>query len=168
MNKKLFWLVLIALIVVGGFLYLKGVGEDTWVCQGGAWVRHGNPRAPMPDTVCPGSVATSTEKTGLANPASAFCEQSGGALIIEEGGTGGQVGICYFPESKQCEEWSMYRNECPLGGVSVKGIKAPAARYCAITGGKLVGEICQLPENKQCNVDEYYAGNCPAGGTNGH
>lgn len=27
-------------------------GEDDWMCQNGAWVKHGNPSAPMPSEPC--------------------------------------------------------------------------------------------------------------------
>jgi len=30
------------------FLRLAGGPEDTWICSGGQWVKHGAPSAPMP------------------------------------------------------------------------------------------------------------------------
>ena len=30
----------------------------------------------------------------------------------------------------------MFRGECPVGGLRVTGYITPAARYCAITGGR--------------------------------
>jgi len=35
-----------------GFVFLRG-NEDTWVCSDGAWVKHGNPAAEMPNIPCP-------------------------------------------------------------------------------------------------------------------
>lgn len=47
-------LVLVVIAVVGvavGLLLLRG-NEDTWICQNGAWVRHGNPFEGPPNTPC--------------------------------------------------------------------------------------------------------------------
>ncbi|HTZ89272.1 MAG TPA: DUF333 domain-containing protein [Alloacidobacterium sp.] len=52
------------------------------------------------------------QKAGLPNPASVNCTKHGGTLKIETGKDGGQVGICTFPNGKQCEEWAFMRNEC--------------------------------------------------------
>lgn len=65
--------------------------------------------------------------TQLANPASQYCINNGGILGIERGAQGGEVGICRFPGNRQCEEWAMFRGECPLGGLPVPlGAARPA------------------------------------------
>lgn len=56
------------------------------------------------------------QKTGMPNPASVNCVKHGGTLKIETGKDGGQVGICTFPNGKQCEEWAFMRNECSPDG----------------------------------------------------
>jgi len=54
-NKKLS----ISLIVIGIAIILfiatrfMSGPEDTWLCQSGQWVKHGNPSAAMPITLCP-------------------------------------------------------------------------------------------------------------------
>lgn len=49
-------------------------------------------------------------QTGLANPASVNCINQGGKLdIVTEASSGGQIGICHFPDGKSCEEWSYFR-----------------------------------------------------------
>jgi len=60
-----------------------------------------------------------TDIDGLANPASAYCEEQGGKLeIISEepenapGGGGGQVGMCTLPNGNVCEEWAFFKGEC--------------------------------------------------------
>jgi uncharacterized protein len=121
---------------------------------------------------CTGLKVEPTPATGLANPASVNCTEKGGALAIETGPDGGQYGVCTFPADKQCEEWSMMRGGCPVGGVDVKGYTTDAARYCAITGGAYaatakVGSAdeqgtCTLSGGKQCDAGEYYAGKCRA------
>jgi copper homeostasis protein (lipoprotein) len=53
-----------------------------------------------------------SQKAGMPNPASVNCTKRGGTLKIETGKDGGQVGICTFPNGKQCEEWALMRNQC--------------------------------------------------------
>jgi putative hemolysin len=72
----------------------------------------------------------------LANPASVRCVDRGGTLRIERRPDGGQFGVCVVTDNYQCEEWAMFRGECPVGGLRVTGYLTPAARYCAITGGR--------------------------------
>jgi len=55
------------------------------------------------------------ENVGLPNPASVYCEENGGILEIREDDSGGQVGICVFPDGSECEEWAFYREECQKG-----------------------------------------------------
>ena len=45
---------LMALIILG-IRFLSG-DEDTWICQNGAWVKHGNPNAEMPSVPCEKSI----------------------------------------------------------------------------------------------------------------
>lgn len=49
--------------------------------------------------------------TGLANPASEYCEEQGGTVDIRDE-EDGQVGYCVFDDGSECEEWSYYRGEC--------------------------------------------------------
>ena len=44
----------------------------------------------------------------LANPASAFCAQSGGKPEIRTGPRG-QYGVCRLPHGRVVEEWNYYR-----------------------------------------------------------
>ena len=55
-------------------------------------------------------------ESGLANPASVYCEENGGELEIREDESGGQVGYCIFPDGSECEEWAYYRGEYQPGG----------------------------------------------------
>jgi uncharacterized membrane protein len=43
-------LVIALLLAVFGIRLLSG--EDDWICKNSAWVKHGNPSAPMPATPC--------------------------------------------------------------------------------------------------------------------
>lgn len=106
----------------------------------------------------------------LANPASVNCTQQGGTLKIERRPDGGQFGVCVFTDNYQCEEWALFRGECPKTGLRVTGYVTPAGRYCAITGGRysVVSApgatpeqgTCSLPNGKSCEAGAYYAGTC--------
>src|SRR5262245_36700020 len=87
-----------------------------------------------------------------ANPASQHCVEQGGTLTIERGPGGGQYGVCGFSDNRQCEEWALLRGECPKGGIRVTGYATPAARYCAITGGRytVVAESGTADEKGSC------------------
>lgn len=119
---KLLGVVIAMFAVVGATLlmirFLTG-SEDTWLCRDGQWVRHGNPIAPMPTSGC-GEAVTKNENVGMANPASVNCAENGGTVEMKTDESGGQYGMCVFPDGKQCEEWAMFRGECPVGGEEPK------------------------------------------------
>ncbi len=107
---------------------------------------------------------------GIANPASENCVKQGGELSIQKSGSGGEYGICMFEDNRQCEEWAMFRGDCPVGGIKITGYITPAAVYCAISGGdyEVTGESntdneqgkCTFKNGKSCDVWEYYNGKC--------
>lgn len=101
-------------------------------------------------------------QTQLANPASQSCAARGGTLQIEKRPDGGQFGVCVFVDNYQCEEWALFRGECPAGGLRVTGYLTPASRYCAIAGGRFEAarNDCLLPGGKRCDVEAYWAGSC--------
>ncbi len=98
----------------------------------------------------------------LANPASKNCIEKGGKLQIAKRGDGGEYGICYFEDNKQCEEWALMRGQCPVGGVKVTGYMTQEGVYCAITGGTPEDQEtqCKLPSGKVCEAQKYYDGTC--------
>jgi len=76
-------------------------------------------------------------------PASVACVQSGGALEIKKDATGGEYGMCNFPNGTSCEEWALFRGEgCKAGvapAVTTAGpdsIAHPASVACGKAGGK--------------------------------
>jgi putative hemolysin len=117
-----------------------------------------------------GNGLAQTAPPQLANPASQNCVKQGGALKIERHPDGGQYGVCVFTDNYQCEEWAMFRGQCPVGGLRVTGYVTPAARYCAITGGRYAVVAnsgasdeqgrCALPDGKSCDAVGYYDGKC--------
>lgn len=108
------------------------------------------------------SASAPHKKIGLANPASQYCIEKGGKLHIEKGPDGGERGICLFGDNRQCEEWALFRDHCPVGGVHIAGYCTPAGVYCAIRGGKVLEKEtkCRLPSGKICPAQEVYEGTC--------
>jgi putative hemolysin len=110
--------------------------------------------------------------TGLPNPASQNCEKVGGVLTIEKAGNGGEFGVCTFEDNRQCEEWALFRGDCPEGGVKVTGYITPAARFCAISGGDyaVTGNsgaeneqgTCAFKNGKTCDAGQYFNMECSA------
>jgi putative hemolysin len=128
----------------------------------------------VPPAVEPTITAVATQSTAeLANPASLYCLEQGGNLAIEERGNGGQFGVCYFEDKRQCEEWALLRGDCPVGGLKVTGYITEAVRYCAITGGVYTNTgssgaedeqgTCTFNDGTQCDVSDYYNGQCVPG-----
>ncbi len=107
---------------------------------------------------------------GMANPASQNCIAKGGRLVLETRGDGGQYGVCFFEDNRQCEEWALFNGECPEGGLKVTGYVTKAAQYCVITGGSytITGEsntpneqgTCTYPSGSVCDVWALFNGMC--------
>ena len=95
----------------------------------------GDPNRPQRCTTSATPTPQPPNGAQLPNPASQNCEERGGQLTFAQDPNGGTYGVCVFPDGKQCEEWAMFRGECPVGGVDVTGYVTEAARFCAITGG---------------------------------
>ncbi len=55
---------------------------------------------------------SSNGTTGIANPASVYCQKQGGKLEIRKDINGGQYGVCIFTDESECEEWAFFRGEC--------------------------------------------------------
>ena len=113
---------------------------------------------------------TETPGVGLANPASVYCGEQGGQVVIKTDGTGGQYGVCLFDDNRQCEEWAMMRGDCPIGGLKITGYLTEPARFCAISGGTYditanSGEsnetgTCTFANGVVCPADAYYDHTC--------
>ncbi len=108
---------------------------------------------------------------GLANPASVNCDKVGGELQIEKDAAGAEYGVCVFEDNRQCEEWALFRGECPKGGLKVTGYRTPSARYCVIRGGEYTVTVpaseakteqghCELPGGDSCSAHDLFDGTC--------
>lgn len=192
MKKNILYSVLVFIVIIliiGVIRFLTP--EDTWLCQNGVWVKHGNPSAAAPTTGCGEAKACTMEakvcpdgsavgrtgpncefspcpntNAGLANPASANCVEKGGTLKIQKNSKGGEYGVCFFEDNRQCEEWALFRNQCPVGGLKVTGYETEAQVYCAITGGTVEGldtpvPMCKRIDGTYCNAQANFDGDCP-------
>jgi putative hemolysin len=105
---------------------------------------------------------TGKKAIGLANPASQNCTDKGGTLQRAKRGDGGVYGICIFSDNRQCEEWALFRSECPVGGLQITGYLTREGIYCALRGGMVLKNetVCQLPSGKRCSTEDLYNGTC--------
>ena len=108
--------------------------------------------------------------TGLANPASVYCEKSGYKLEIRTDENGGQYGVCIFRDGNECEEWKFYRGECGekyrkeerKDGIKCGWCGAVCAEY-PLKDGQICPDVMPAPgyqcieENGQC-VTKYTRG----------
>jgi hypothetical protein len=112
----------LVLVAAGGLLLLRG-NEDNWICENGAWIKHGNPREARPETLCGNSgekIINQSEnilpsENGEENP-----ELIGGDR--DEHGCLGSAGYTWCEEKKKCLR--TWEEECPAK--EEKDILAPA------------------------------------------
>ena len=90
--KKLILLVAVVIIVaVGALLTIRFVlGEDTWICQGGQWIKHGEPSEPKPAGVC-GEIK---DFSGVISD----IDYDKGQIIIKDAGI--EIRLLLMPDSK--------------------------------------------------------------------
>lgn len=109
------------------------------------------------------SPAQEKKQTTLANPASENCVAKGGTLVIQTRGDDGQYGLCQFEDNQACEEWALYRGDCPVGGVKTTGFETIEQSYCAWVGGQTIAQpdaSCTLPNQHVCLDIDLYNGKC--------
>ncbi len=112
----------------------------------------------------------------MSNPASENCTANWGEIKLEKIWDGSVIGVCYFDDNRQCEEWAMYRNECPVGWLKVTGYVLDSSRYCAIVGGTFTPKqdesipekadqlgTCTLPNGKTLNARDLYNNKADSG-----
>jgi putative hemolysin len=110
------------------------------------------------------AVPTATPGPTIANPASTNCATLGGTLSIQKRGDGGEYAVCFFEDDRACEEWALFRKECPTGGAKTTGLDTVEQKYCVWRGGKTSVEkdaVCTLPNGSTCSNETLYKGTCP-------
>ena len=69
MSKTILTILVVIIVVVAVFFGIRFFsGEDTWICDNGQWIKHGNPDAAKPNEPCGGvntntNTNTNTEET---------------------------------------------------------------------------------------------------------
>ncbi|MFZ2150773.1 MAG: DUF333 domain-containing protein [Candidatus Absconditicoccaceae bacterium] len=86
--KKILWMLFIAIIIVGGGLFVIKTQTNRL-------------------TIIPTNIST------LANPASVYCQQHSGTLEIITDESHVQLGICHLTGGIDCEERAYMRGVCP-------------------------------------------------------
>lgn len=101
-----------------------------------------------PQQLQPGTQPQTEEQppVGLPNPASVFCQKMGYKLEIRTEASGGQYGVCIFPDKNECEEWKFFRGECGTqykkgGAIPAESTPAPRTEEKQINRPIEPGEI---------------------------
>ncbi len=83
------------------------------------------------------SLFLSSSVFAIANPASTYCIEQGYQLEIKtDPSSGGQYGVCIFPDGKECEEWKFFRGEC--------GVEYKKELPCKKAGEEIkTGQCCE-------------------------
>jgi putative hemolysin len=100
----------------------------------------------------------------ITNPASENCSQVGGNLVIQEREDGSQYGLCYFEDNKACEEWALFRGDCPIGGRKTTGLDTIDQKYCVWVGGETSAvpqSVCVFKDGSRCLTSDFYKSGCP-------
>lgn len=108
--------------------------------------------------------------TQIANPASTNCVNKWWQLKMENISWLWEYWVCIFEDNRQCEEWALFRWECPEWGVKVTWYTTEAAKMCAISWWDYV---IKLPANEVekekwncifkdivCDAEDYYFWKC--------
>lgn len=120
--KKVIFLFLIFFVVVFLVRFVLGGNEDSWICENGAWVRHGNPSLAMPKEPCGEQmVGNDRDEHG--------CIGSAGYLWC------GSLNKCIRPWEEECE--GEVREKFP---VTINSIKEETRLYKITVENPTFGE----------------------------
>jgi hypothetical protein len=116
MNKKTF-IILIAIVFIASCLLVVGLftPEDTWLCENGQWVKHGNPSAGMPSALCGGKQFFSGDRIKVQSPALNDLVES--PFIIK----GEAVGNWFFEASFPIQLLDANDNDLTVGIAQAQG-----------------------------------------------
>ena len=81
--------------------------DDGSECE--EWAYYRDECKPGDMDVAPAPTAT---PAGIANPASNYCVEQGGASEIRTAEDGSQFGVCVFSNGSECDEWAFFRGTC--------------------------------------------------------
>lgn len=148
-------IILAILLTVGAIYYLSSRKDDPEKLLGLLPASNSRPSSSF-------GPSESGKSANLSNPASEYCIRVGGQLQSEVRGDGGAYSLCNFEDNQSCEEWALYRKQCPIGGIKTMGFDTKEEAYCALIGGKTttISTDCKLPSGKICSNLDLYNGKC--------
>lgn len=156
--------VVVVIVIVGAMAFLLGSRSADPSRISVEHFDNSNPvQKPLEKMTQETKVSAAPSTTTLANPASVNCAKQGGTLTIATRGDGGQYGICNFEDDQACEEWALYRGDCPVGGIKTIGFDTQPEVYCALIGGQTLAvsnPSCKLPNGHTCSDTALYNGQC--------
>jgi len=150
--------ILCSILIIFAGLFALGLILMVYFQNDGLWSRCANVNMNKS-----GEINKQVAPAALANPASTFCSENGGQWKTWNNNVG-EGGVCYYSESRQCEEWAMFRGECPVGGADLSAYTDNKSKqYCLMVGGTVVDDNdCTLPSGTTCNLVELLSGVCLA------
>lgn len=107
--------------------------------------------------------STPTKAGQVASAAYAKCIDNGGFVTTARRGTSGYYNVCNFADDMNCELYSLYNGQCPVGGVKTIGYSTTDQVFCALRGGTPQGSKngqCKMPDGKICATSSVYNGTC--------
>lgn len=138
-------------VVLAGSAYLVGVSQRVQESD------------VLAATTATGS--TPTKAGSVASAAYSKCVQNGGFVTTARRGTYGYYSVCNFADDMNCELYSLYNGQCPVGGVHTIGYSTSGQVFCALRGGTPTGSEngkCKMPDGVTCSTDAVYRGTCAA------
>ncbi len=101
---------------------------------------------------CSARQSSPLPSAGMANPASVYCEEQGGKVVIRTAADGSQSGACVFPDGSECEEWAYFRGECKPGETPAQ----PEPTGATIQTRELAGDGCRVYRNEELGYSFHY------------
>jgi len=77
-RNRIVTIFIVLALLIGAWLFLRfviGGPEDTWICDNGQWIKHGNPRDPMPTSGCGEEKGDIEEKEDISEKIKVFKPQ---------------------------------------------------------------------------------------------
>ena len=98
---------------------------------------------------------------GAPNPAAVYCEGLGYEYEIRTSPSGGQYGVCVFPDGSECRGWLFLRGKCgqKFSFCEKKGF---TIENRAKNMGTWTAEyaVCVFPDRSECPEWDFFQGTC--------
>ncbi|MDO6501132.1 putative hemolysin [Photobacterium sanguinicancri] len=117
-------------------------------------------------TACSEAEKPQENMPSMANPASEFCVEQGGEVVIKDE-AGGQVGYCKLSDGRLVEEWAFMNEQDKDTADQPIGMANPSAVFCEEQGGTYINKdgengqvgFCQLTDGTEVEAWEYFRAN---------